>query len=189
MQDIPTDAEWSIRKLQEKALVRQCDILSQHEKDVLKGYLTECDSLSDYSTPETSPTRLPARIARERFEFRVYQGIDSGHLVVNRKGLKFRLSSTPWRLPYVQLIEMRKTNANKKMKVRALKSGLVAMEFVYLDTHGAEQCEVLNMSEEIRHEIFSLVLGMSGLRWRALQMERHNKEGGEGKSHMDRIFK
>ncbi len=84
---------------------------------------------------------------------------------------------------------MRKTDTNKKMKVRALKASLVAMEFFYLDTHGAEQREVLNMSEELRHEIFSLVLGMSGLRWRVLQTERNNKAGGEGKSHMDRIFK
>ena len=75
------------------------------------------------------------------------------------------------------------------MKVRALKASLVAMEFVYLDANGTEQCQMLNMAEDLRHEIFSLVLGMSGLRWRALQIERNNKAGGEGKSHIDRIFK
>jgi hypothetical protein len=185
--DIPTDAEWSIRKLQEKALVRQCDIPSMHERRGKKRH--DGDSPSDYSTPESSPTRLPARIARESWRFRVYQGAKSGSLVITRKGLTFKLGPTPWRIPFVRLVEMRKTQTAKKMKVRALKPNLEAIEFCYLDDADLEQCEVLSMAEEIRHEVFSLVLGLSGLRWRALQIVRHNKAGDENKSHLDRVFK
>lgn len=84
---------------------------------------------------------------------------------------------------------MRKISASKTVKVRALKSQMTGLEFYYLDAAGGEQCEALNMAEGIRHEIFSLVLGMSGLRWRTLQMERFYKAGGESKSHLDRVFK
>lgn len=84
---------------------------------------------------------------------------------------------------------MRKTKASKKMEVRALVPNLKVIEFGYLDEEGVEQCEVLCMPEEIRHEVFNLVLGISGLKWRALYMRRYNKAGGENKSYLDRIFK
>jgi hypothetical protein len=185
--DIPTDAEWSIRKLQEKALVWQADVCPVREEPAYKRQ--HSDSPSDYSTPESSPTLLPARIARESWKFHVYQGAKSGYLVITRKSMTFKLGPTPWRIPFVRLVEMRKTQAAKKMKVRALKSHLEAIEFCYLDEGGTEHCEVLSMAGDIRHEIFSLVLGISGLRWRALQIERHNKAGDVNNSHLDRIFK
>jgi hypothetical protein len=50
------------------------------------------------------------------------------------------------------------------MEVRALVPNLKAIEFGYLDEEGVEQCEVLSMPEEIPHEAFNLVLGISGLR-------------------------
>jgi hypothetical protein len=145
--DIPTDAEWSIRKLQEKALVRQADVLSIYE-----GRANErrhSDSLSDYSTPESSPSRLPARIAQESWRFRIYQGAKSGSLVITRKALTFKLRPTPWRIYLTRLREMRKTQVAKKMKARALKPNLEAIEFCYLDEEDVEQCEVLSMTEEI----------------------------------------
>ena len=187
--DVPTDAEWSIRKLQEKALVRQCDILSMHETRAAKRYIDASDSSSEYSTPETSPTRLPSRIARERWRFRVYQGPKSGTLVITRKGMDFKVGPTTMRIPFVRLLEMRKTQAPKKTKVKALKLSLGSIEFCYLDGQRLEQCEVFSMAEAIRHEVFSLVLGTSGLRWRALQIERHNKDGDENQSHLDRLFR
>ena len=187
--DVPTDAEWSIRKLQEKALVRQCDILSMHETHAGKRYINASDSSSEYSTPETSPTRLPSRITRERWRFRVYQGLKSGTLIITRKGMNVKLGPTSLRIPFVHLLEMRKTKAAKKVKVKALKPSLGSIEFCYLDGQRLEQCEVFSMAEEVRHEVFSLVLGTSGLRWRALQIERHNKAGGENQSHLDRIYK
>jgi hypothetical protein len=185
--DIPTDAEWSIRKLQEKALVWQADVLSVREERTNERL--HSDSPSDYSTPESSPTRLRARIARESWKFHVYQGAKSGSLIIARKGMTFKLGPSPWRIPFVRLIEMRKKPAAKKMKARALKPNLEAIEFCYLDEEGSEHCEVLSMAEGIRHEIFSLVMGLSRLRWRALQIERHNKAGDVNKSHLDRIFK
>ena len=147
------------------------------------------DSPSEYSTPETSPTRLPARTARESWRFHVYQCEKSGSLVITRKNLTCKLRPTTWRIPVVNVLEMRKTQAAKKMKMGALKPNLEAIEFCYLDEAGLERCEVMSMAEEIRHEVFSLVLGISGLRWRGLQTERHNKAGDGNKSHLDRLFK
>jgi hypothetical protein len=83
---------------------------------------------------------------------------------------------------------MRKVHAVKKMKVRALRPHLESIEFHYLDEAGSEWCEVISMAKDLRHEIFSLVLGVSGLSWRALQIERYNEAGDENKDHLDRGF-
>ena len=187
--DIPSEAEWSIRKLQEKALVRQCDILSMHENTADKRYNGVSDSASDYSTPETSPSRLPSRMTRERWRFRIYQGAKPGSLIITRKTMTFKVGPAPLRIPFVRLLEMRKTQAARKTKARALKPNLETIEFCYLDEQRLEQCEAYNMAEHVRHEVFSLVLGISGLRWRALQMERNNKAEDGNQSHLDRIFK
>jgi hypothetical protein len=128
-------------------------------------------------------------MTRERWKFHAYQGIKSGSLVVSHKGLTFRFGSKWLQILFPHLLEMRKVHAAKKIKVGALKPHLEAIEFRYRDEAGLEQCEVISMAEDLRHEIFSLVLGVSGLGWRALQIDRHNKAGDENESQLDHAFK
>ena len=182
--DIPTDSEWAIRTLQCKTLVRQAEMLDENQGGASWKHDTDSDAVSDYSTAEESAGKIPSRIHRERFRFRVYEGSTSGHLIIDRKSLRLTTSSSSWRIPVSNLIEMRKSSARKVVKAKALKASLDSIDFVYLDADGLEQTHVCSMPAHVRHEVFSLALGLSGLRWRVLQIERH-----KGTSHLDSVVK
>ena len=187
--DIPTDSEWAIRTLQCKMLVRQAEMLEDAQADASWKHDTDSDSVSDYNTAEESASKISFGIPRERFRFRVYQGSTLGHLIIDRKSLRFTTWSSSWRIPFSHLVEMRKSSARKVVKAKALKASLVSIDFVHLDEDGLEQTHVCSMPENVSQEVFSLALGLSGLRWRVLQVERHNKADGKGTSHLDSVVK
>ena len=187
--DIPTDAEWSVYKLQEKSLLRQFGLGAKAGGVREEKSGVGSDSESDYHTPDSEPSRRSERANKEQHKFRVRREGSPGNLIMTHEGLRYYQKTLTWVIPFATLVEVSKMDAPRKAKVRALDFGVEAMEFIYLDNEGSERRERITMSEEARHEIFSLVLGWSGLRWRILHMERNNKAGGEGKSHMDRLFK
>lgn len=166
-------------------------MLAKHETEKPRDQDSSSAPTFEYTTPGNSPTRPRPQTSTGRFHFRVYQGLNPGDLIIDQTSLIFhsKTSSSCWQIPFSHLLEMRKTGPTKTLKSRVLQVPVAAIEFLYLDAKGSEQCELLNVAEETRHAVFALVLGMGGRRWRALQIERANKAGGASKSHFDRLFK
>jgi hypothetical protein len=80
------------------------------------------------------------------------------------------MANTLYIIPFVPLEEMRKTPTAEKVKARALTPNLESIGLCYLDKHGVEHCDGFSMAEAILgHEVFSVVLDISPLRWRAIR--------------------
>ena len=177
--DIPTNAEWSIQQLQEKALLRQ------------KAF---DDKLDQTTTSEVAGTggiavAHPRQIRQdhgEQFSFRAHQGTDVGRLVIDRLGIYYERVSNPWNLPFNCFVEVRKIGATATAKVTSLGTARQGIEFIYMGRDGLEHSKSLSFSKEKRDQVFSIVLGWSGQQWRVLQMPRGKK--AEGESHLDSLL-
>lgn len=185
--DIPTDADWSIEFLQRKVLTQK------KELDQSQGKYHHIDtedgdsSGSEYDTPRSSPTRSPPSTEapypeEEIFRFRAYQAGKRGHLVISRSCIRFSSrAGRTWSIPYSRFTEMCKVTSDSK--VRRATFGIVGggLQFSAIDAQGVQMDETITVHQDKRDEIFNLVLGWSGLKWRALCMERRRAKSTEGK--------
>jgi hypothetical protein len=184
--DIPTDAEWSIEFLQRKALKQQKQFdRSEH----IENGDAFSDSESSYSGDDTprAPSRQGSQYARaapygtEIFRFRAYQSRNQGHLHISRSGIKFTSRHRTWSIPYNQLIEMCKLRPDTASKAAATNVADAGLQFLAIDIHGARLNESITCNGDKRDEIFKLVLGWSGLTWRALCADRQKANISNGK--------
>ena len=73
-------------------------------------------------------------------------------------------------------------------KIKALTFGIASsgLRFIANDIQGVQTDETITVREDKRNEIFNIVLGWSGLKWRAVCMQRHK---GETASSVKKYFK
>ena len=190
--DIPTDAEWSIEFLQRKASIQQRRI-DRRQRNNDHGSLTDSDSEtsnSEYEEALNSPRHstpdleAPPRNT-ETFKFRAYHSKTRGHLLLTRSGIRFssRSPTLSWSIPYPHIIEMRKVKPDATIKAATLGTARSGLQFLTTTTtEGFQTNEIITITvhRDRRDEIFNLILGWSGLTWRAVCMERRRAEKTEG---------
>ena len=139
------------------------------------------DSSDDeFVTPPSSPTLSPDPVKPEVcFTFHVASDGVPGKMAVDREAIRcFRQSRSPlWNVAYSQLFEMRKVPALRTSKMTILRSTLEGIEFSYMHADGTEATLRVDAQEQERDEIFNLVIGWSGLRWRPLRLDRKDAVG------------
>jgi hypothetical protein len=184
--DIPTDAEWGIEFLQRKALKQQKEVdRSEHiEGD---DAFTEIESpSSDYDTPQTLPRQGAPYAGAEShgtevFRFCAFQWRNRGHLQISRSGVHFISRHRTWSIPYSQLIEMCKVEPDSAIKTATFGVARKGLQFVAVNAQGSQISESITCHSDKRDEIFNLVLGWSGLTWRALCIEKQRAKISQGK--------
>jgi hypothetical protein len=190
--DIPTNAEWSIEFLQRKASMKQKE--TDREEPVSMG----CDS-TDGESPSSdfyTPSALPRRDALEKqdlptetFKFRAFQLKRTGHILIGRRGISFSSRRRKWSIAYGSLIEMCKVKPDAKIKT--ITFGIVSsgLQFFAKDSQGRITNETISVHRDKRDEIFNLVLGWSGLKWRAVRIERPIPKTSDGtKKHLEALI-
>lgn len=184
--DIPTEAEWSIEFLQRKALRHQKEIdRREHIKNHV-GFKDSESSSSDYETPPNSPRQgVPdAEVAvhgTETFRFRAFQSRSRGHLLISRSGIRFSSHNRAWSIPYNHIIEMCKVKPDSTVKTATFGIAGSGLQFFAVNAQGAQMNESITIHHDKRDEIFNLVLGWSGLRWRTVCIERQRAKTTNGK--------
>jgi hypothetical protein len=184
--DIPTNAEWSIEFLQRKASVQQKQTDRRERVSHSVNFTDSEISSSDYETAPSTPQRgtsdaEEARHHAEVFKFRAWQAKSRGHIMISRSGIRFSSRSRSWSITYSQLIEMCKVKPASTVKTLTFGVGGSRLQFFATDAQGAGLNETITVHEDQRDEIFNLVLGWSGLRWRAICIERPRPETSTGK--------
>jgi hypothetical protein len=101
--------------------------------------------------------------------------------MISRSGNRLSSRSRSWSIPYSQLIEMCKVKPASTVKTLTFGVGGSSSQFFATDAQGAGLNETITVQEDQRGEIFNLVLGWSGLRWRAIRIERPRPETSTGK--------
>lgn len=126
------------------------------------------------SSENASPSQTPSLF---RYVFRATEKSMSGKIVVNRQGIEFFSHSTVpvWSIPYNHIVEMGK-GSRTWQKARPLQSTLERLELSYKDTQGMEVEKQIDLGRDERDEIFNLVIGVSGLRWRSMRPNRASRE-------------
>jgi hypothetical protein len=184
--DIPTNAEWSIGFLQRKASKQQEEIDQRERMNDLVASTDDEISGSDYETPRPSPQLDTTDAEGDQidtgiFKFRAFQSTSRGHFHIGRDGVGFSSRTQSWAIPYGRLIEMCKVKPDPAIKTVTFGFASSRLRFVGKDAEGENIDETIAVNRDKRDEIFNLVLGWSGLRWRALCMERHKSKNAEGK--------
>jgi hypothetical protein len=183
--DIPTDAEWSIEYLQRKVSEQQEQIDRKQHANQTIAFADE-SSNSDYETPMSSPqqdvsTAKDALHNREIFRFRAFQGNSRGHLLVGSNGIRFKSRARHWSMPYSQLIEMCKVEPDFRIKTFTVGIASSGLRLIAGDGQEARIDETVTVPEDTRNEIFNVILGWSGLKWRAVCMERYKPRTASGR--------
>ncbi len=184
--DIPTNAEWSIEFLQRKALTQQKEI---DRRERVNKYISVPDgesSSSDYETPTSSSQQGATEPDdgphdTETFKFRAYQRKSPGHILISRSGIKFSSRTRTWSIPYSRLIEMSKLKPDPTIKIATFGMAGGGLQISATDAGGGRMSEPITVHRDTRDEIFNLILGWSGLRWRAVCIERPKAKNAEGK--------
>ena len=189
--DIPTDAEWSIEFLQRKALEQQKKIDLKQPDHTDTASSDDESSRSEYETPMSSPQRIVSSTEafprdKEMFKFRAYQDKSRGCLIVGRNGVSFKSRTSHWSIPYSGLIEMCKVDPEPRIKTLTFGIASSGLRFIANEIQGVQAGETITVREDKRNEIFNIVLGWSGLKWRAVCMQRHK---GETASSAKKYFK
>jgi hypothetical protein len=191
--DIPTNAQWSIEFLQGKASSRQTELNERKYDSDHHSESTESESsCSDYNTPPSSPRRVTGESNVERHteitRVRAFQLSHSkplrGTLHLTSSGIRFSSRSRTWSTPYSQLVEMCKVKVRpdgfSRRAIMALNiatagdgAGLRLVAAGDGESNNVTTEQTLVMSEDTRDQIFNLVLGWSGLGWRAVRVQSH----------------
>lgn len=204
MWDIPTNAEWSLELLRQKAHLQQRDIdsggqapkgfkdgskrLSQQSKFLGSQTVEDLDPKST-SEPDgrfvTPPYSTKLAPANGLFAFSAVSHGHSGRLIIDRDGVRFHRpgKETTWKIFYSRLVEMRKARPPKKTGITALGRDLGRIELYFKFERGGEMMEEVDIKDGRRDEVFNIILGWSGLRWRALQLSRAAVKG-DGQRHL-----
>ena len=203
--DIPTNAEWSLEHLRQKAHLQQQEIdggarglqgtRDQAERQSglerfprsrnVEDGIAEANSASEvFVTPPSSPTLAPTK---GLFGFPAVSHAHAGRFLVDRDGVRFHRHSTgtDWKVFYSRLVEMRKARTPKKPRVASLSPGTGRIELYFRTEQGSERVEEVDIKDGKRDEVFNVIVGWSGLRWRALQLSRAAVKG-DGQRHLGR---
>ena len=173
--DIPTHAELGIIQLQEKTIIADAQNLSSRStRSNKKTSLGESDS--EYASAfEDVTDAVRAEQNVQDFSFRAYRGKSKGQLHVLRTGLRFDTGTEKIEIDFSTLIEMRKVQITSKydrlLSFRGESKGLEIDYRVGLD--GPKDLLPLILRRSDRLKIFNYVLAWSGLKWQALQLDRH----------------
>lgn len=156
--DIPTHAELAILQLQEKAIMRDADLVEFELQQ------------PDEFEAERSPYG-------ETHSFPVYHETGGkGELTINRSGIEYHSKTGQDFWQFSSLSEMRKSDDPKTEKplhnLRRVgsRSGEI-LHFIFFSS----ELEVL-LHPADRDRVFNLILAWSGLKWQSLQIER--RKGG-----------
>ncbi|KAL9622966.1 MAG: hypothetical protein Q9160_002684 [Pyrenula sp. 1 TL-2023] len=196
--DIPTNAERALEYLQMKAddpesLPMTVDNESSRHTSIatllryLKNRLpsdhgkhraTVADGHTKFETPpasrDTSPTRS---MSSHCYTFRANEKSSFGELFIDNQGLQFsqRPSVAAWHILYKDLIEMRK-GPKRTQRMKVVGPAQERLELSYRDLHGAEIRKKIDLGAGERDQVFNLVIGLSGLRWRSMKLDPAHSE-------------
>lgn len=196
--DIPTNAEYALNYLQMKAndpdsLPAAVDDESHRHthaasllrflKDKLpsnygKHRPIAADGQTRFGTAPASRDLSPARpMTSHRYNFRANEDSSSGELVIDKQGLQFfrRPSVATWHVSYEDLIELRK-GPRRTQRIKVVGSALERLEISYRDLHGAEIKKHIDLGAGEQDQVFNLVVGLSGLRWRSMKLDQAHPE-------------
>ena len=185
--DIPTDAEWSTEFLQRKASEQQKEMTEGKEHaDITEDPSDDESPSPDYETPTTLLKRGVSPMYQNFhngaiFRFRAFQANSRGHILIGRSGVRFESRARHWSIPYGQLIEMCKVKPDPRIKVLTLGIGSSGLRFMAVDGQGAHIEETITVHEDKQGEIFNVVLGWNGLKWRAVCIERQRGKNINGR--------
>lgn len=76
-------------------------------------------------------------------------------------------------------------------KIQVVTFGVVdrGLRFLAVDAEGVQADKTITLRRDERDELFNLVLGWSGVRWRAVRVKRSSSETAEGKdSRLERVL-
>ena len=168
--DIPTDAEASLLDLRKRAVLQQMTVDEEKAKQA-----TSIDGQMD-GHDKDAERRRSSRAGTEAFKFRVFSHGVSGRLIITRTDITFsRMRHEAWSITHLQLFEMRKDSAAATSKTKSLGQHSFRITLFYKDKNG-QVCERhVDAEEGKRDEIFSIILGWSGLYWKPMRAPTRNK--------------
>lgn len=168
--DIPTHAEASLLDLRKRAALQQMDVDEGRAKKAtsIDGQMNGHDKDAERRRNSSADTEV--------FKFRVFSHGVSGRLVITRTNITFsRMRRKAWSIAYPQLFEMRKDVAAATSKTNSLGQDSFRIIFFYRDDDG-QVCERhVDAEEGKRDEIFSIILGWSGLYWKPMRAPTRDK--------------
>lgn len=199
--EIPTNAEWSLEQLRQKARLQLQDIDVGRRKrsepthklwrlmawgrfpkpSRKRDIETESASGSDeeFVTPPSSP-KLPPTTGL--FGYLAISHGRVGRFIIDRDGVRFHHHGfgTEWKIFFIDLVELRKTRPSQTAKMASLGSEVGRIELFFTNKQGNELMEKVDIKEGRRDEVFNVIIGWSDLRWRSLQLSRASvKEDGQ----------
>jgi hypothetical protein len=185
--DIPTNAEWSIEFLQDKAKKQHKEMNRRAHVSDLVLPPDDATSSSDEDSHPSLPQHAPMAQDQSRcetpvFKFRAFQSRHRGHIHVDDTGIRFSSRGAQhWSIPYERLMEMSKAKPDNAIKTATLGIAGSGLQFVGKDALGKLIHQTVTVKNDQRDEIFNIILGWSGLTWRAVRMNRPREKRAEGK--------
>ena len=177
--DIPTHAEMSLWDLRKRAVLHQLEVDAkvkhQEDRNRQSNDHGNIDSIEHHDFEEDHhQTRSAPDL--EVFKFKVYSDGMSGRILIDRRGITFtRLRRSSWFIPHVKLVEMRKESAPKSTKVKSLAQAGYRVFLFYTDDEGKICEQHIDADQGVRDEIFCIILGWSGIHWKALRSPDRKK--------------